>query len=476
MKTQKEKTETKDTNKKELVTPECGCFPDYHVYNSNEIRIRGFVKWLSALPKECQPDVLCFQELMWLPTTEYLSSRLEQLGYTTGINIDPLSPDNQGTYTGMGSATFKRAGSGLAMYYKDAVLNLKQSGKAMFEHRLGADYLCEKGYLWCVFERNHQHFAVMTLHPQAYVDIALKGPPCENKLVSEMRGIAVMQMKSLGGYPMCIEQIHVKQFEQIRNTIQKLKEITPNIIITGDFNVNSFKAEVNSKEEQSYETAVQGEDEGREFRNVQKILEAKSVASASQVGSQKPYRLTWDPDHNLFCRSHDTNIPSVYQKIDHTFITNDSQFSYVDQQIVPLRLNPFPELDLFWTSACFKMRAVHGSNPSNTMIHQSLMKGIEQRNKALQQASLEQKNDPKQWIRYIQQLPFSQSSQLWKGLEWYGFLTQATPTEPIDFGIQQFQSEYAKQLLNEYKIGDPHPFRMLAEVSDHAGLMTRFVL
>ena len=475
-------TETKTNESKEqksggMVAPECGCYPEYHVYNSNEVRVRGFVKWLMSIPNKSQPDILCFQELMWLPTTEYLSSQLEKLGYTTGINIDPLSPDNQGSTVQLSpTAKFKRAGSGLAIYYKDSKLTLLKSGKAMFDKRLGADYLCEKGYMWCVFRTSSPSahiFAVLTLHPQAYVNIATQGPPCENPMVGKLRLMAVEQMKSLGGYPRCIEAVHMAQFAQIAQTVKELQQNeTKNIIITGDYNVNSFLPEIDSKEEQNPKTATEGENNNREFKLVEGILQAQSVPSAQG----QTFKLTWDPSINLFCRSLDPRQPSVYQKIDHTMTTKGSAFSYVDQQIVPLSFQqlsfqPFPELDLFWTDICGAIRA--GSGPSlsypNQLMKDRITQGMIQKQKALQSATSEQKNDPVQWALYIQSLPFEKSSQLWKGLEFYGFLTEATLTESKDFAIRQFQS-----LLTRYKIGDPHPFRMLAEVSDHAALITRF--
>lgn len=462
--------------KKSLVVPECGCYPDYHVYNSHELRVRGFVKWLQMLPATLQPNILCFQELMWLPCTEYLSAELEKLGFTTGVDIDPLCPKNQGTTIPI-SATqkFKRAGSGLAIYYKDSLFELVSSGTEMFTDRLGADYLCEKGYLWVVLKDVKQKvmFSVLTLHPQAYVKISAQSPPCENKMVSQLRQVAVQQMEKMGGYPKCIEMVHRSQFDQIVKTLSVIQNTTPNIIITGDFNVNSYQAAAGSKEEQQPDTAKLGDNKNQEFMNVLQILHAQTVPFAKCVDESKQICFTWDPASNEFAKSLDSKSPSVYQKIDHTVILPNNKFAYIDQQIVPLPLRPFPELDLFWSEVCKDVRKNQGRDPENDinrLMNQRLMLGLIQRKKAIDNATQEQQTNPQAWIAYIQSLPFKESSQLWKGFDYYQFQTAPTPTTSIDFGVKQFQSY--RDL--HYKIGDPHPFPMYNQVSDHHGLMTRF--
>jgi hypothetical protein len=458
---------------KSLVVPECGCYPDYHVYNSHELRIRGFVKWLRSLPSTLQPNILCFQELMWLPCTEYLSAELEKLGYTTGIDIDPLCPKNQGTTIGISETQkFKRAGSGLAIYYKDNQFELVSCGTEMFNDRLGADYLCEKGYLWAVLKDvlRKVTFAVLTLHPQAYVKISAHSPPCENKMVTQLRQVAVQQMNKMGGYPKCIAMVHQSQFAQIAKTLLLLQSLTSNIIITGDFNVNSFQAEAGSKEEQHPDTAKLGENKNREFLQVLSILNAQTVPFAKCADDSKKVCFTWDPASNEFAKSLDSKSPSVYQKIDHTVVLPNHKFMYIDQQIVPLPLRPFPELDLFWSEVCKEVRRGDPNNDINKIMNQRLMIGMMQRKHAMENASEEQKTNPQAWMSYILSLPFSESSQLWKGLEFYQFQTTPTPTASVDFGVQQFQGHRDLQ----YKIGDPHPFPMYNQVSDHTGLMTRF--
>jgi hypothetical protein len=463
------------SSKQATVNAECGCFPDYHVYNAHEIRVRGFVHWLSRLDVALQPQILCFQELLWLPMTEYLSASLEKLNYTTGINIDPLSPENQGTAINIDKSTkFKRAGAGLAIYYREP-LELRSCGKATFDDRLGADYLCEKGYMWAIF-RSPKHkvdFTIMTLHPQAYVALSQTSPPCESKLVKGLRHIATEQITKLGGYPKAIEMVHQKQFAQIAKTLEILKETTSNIMITGDFNVNSFAARAGSKQETNLETATVGFNQGEEFLMTEKILNATAVPLAQPASNL----LSWNPGTNLFARSQDSRAPSVYQKIDHTFVYKGSQFCYIDQQIVPLRLRPFPELDLYWTSVCKAVRGVHArDDPVNKVMVERLVLGTVQKQRALDNATQEQKTNPEQWRDYIQGLSFEDSSQLWKGLEFYGFQTKQdlTKGEQMDFGVRQFSA--APYLLQSYKYGDPHPFSMHNAVSDHEALITRFQL
>lgn len=477
--------------KQAFLTADCICQPDYHVYNSHEVRVRGFLRWLFSVPAALRPDIICFQELMWLPMVELIWSELEKLGYTTTAEIDPLSPANRGqTIPISETVKYSTIGSGLAIFYLDSRFDVVTSKSVAFAERLGADRICEKGFMWLILADKRQlpmlrtPFCVLTLHPQAYVKLEKDSPPCESAMLKSLRRMAASQIDQLGGYPKAIEMVHVKQFQQIAAAVnESILPLTSNVIFTGDFNVNSFEPEAGSIEETDPTRAAKGPLQGREFRQTLAILDAVPVPTAlsSSTTTSKTSVFTWDPARNWFAASEKGS--SVFQKIDHTLLRKGSQgVSFIDQQIVPLPLIPFPELDLYWTPMCAKVRKGFADYINEAMAERVRL-GQAQRKKARfafeSQTAAGQQTD-ENWERYVLGLDFAESSQLWKGLVFYGFQIEAKhgrDERSIDYGVRQFLNVIlAKQLLLGLKVGDVHPFRMFNNVSDHFGLMTRLSL
>ena len=152
---------------------------------------------------------------------------------------------------------------------------------------------------------------------------------------------------------------------------------------------------------------------------------------------------------------------------------------YMDNQCVPILSKvSFPELAPLWSFDCVLTRdtlikkqsgvldpllqkRLNAYQVINQKSRDSYKKGQDQLS-YLQQSFSSQKMNEEKWVSFLQKAPFSISSQIWKGLEFYGYQKE-------DKDVQRLQA-------HKFKIGSPHPFRMQTEVSDHYAVLSTIVL
>lgn len=471
------------------------CDDEWTLFNSQDRRMRGFFEWLDSLPPHVAPHILCFQEIMWGPMIDIAESALKKRGFTTlasiGLDID----------RGCRTCVPPRMGSGLGIYVKaSAQLDVVDGDKLIFDHKLGADWLVEKGFKWALVRcRNKQllgrhtvatkgegYFVVITCHPQAYNQLYTEVAPGESWFVGFMRKLTRLDFDLRGGFPFAVAKAHKHQYQQIASHVRD--EIVPRSLkrtsfllgafLAADLNVNRYAVTPESGEESCVSHATTPE-LSREFAAV---LKTGSCATPKLLVEPIAYlqppnggRFTWDAAQNSIARplipSGSRSLAWIDSVMSCTFGSVDAIGLplYVDNRALAMRLpRPVPEISPFWTSRCYSWRkqfadARTSYNLVNTEINKRLALGQRQRHHLLGIFRLSPVADQtmERWKQLVLKAPERLSSQLWKGVEHYGFL-------PNDL--------YVLRETKHLKIGQPHPFRMLADVSDHHAVLARIRL
>lgn len=443
------------------------CDPEYQVYNSHERRARGFIQSLEIL--QHQPDILCLQELMWSPMIVLIDDALQALGYATHSIIHPLAKANKGTPT--------LAASGLAIYVKTSRLKIEHSGIQTFNTRIGLDHLSRKGLIWAYLrpQDNNKPFIVMTLHPQAYVQVSSTSPPCgESEMASGLRDLLRMEKLFYGGYPKVIETVHKDQIDDIASILALLKQkfskhIQNRILLVGDWNINSYAPRTGyDLDEQDYYTAQKGDSQNAEYRSL--LIHTLHLKAGKRLNAQE-YPFSWDPRKIVFARDQGGDSP-VYQNIDHAFLLRADTNASLTERLLPLYLKPFPELGAFWSFSSHKcrmrltsMQEEKGEEGYKAIIIASQRRisfGQLQRKKALKKWTEEGEGKRQTWEEFVLALPYRESSQLWKGFAFYEI-------QDTDVGAIWMQKH------EPLEIGQIHPYRMLNAVSDHMALWCSYI-
>lgn len=481
-----------------LPTP-CLCEPDYHLYNAHEPRVRGFAEFLRRTSP--MPEVLVLQEVMWFPTAELLSAELLKLGYSTHENIDPINPMNRGSIEP--TTNMPVAPSGLAIYVRDnSAFRIVDAQRFVFKTRIGVDQLAEKGFAWMLVETalTKTKTLILTLHPQAYLKIEAKSPPCEDAKLQMLRNVAQHQVKSIVAsngkgdsnakgddndiWRRAIETVHRAQFQQIQTEIARMEKQYPGLrcVLAGDLNVNRFSPLPWSADEQDKERA-QTSSVGAEYKALLSMLPGFVCLPMSDVDT---HPFSWDTSDNSFAKGL-VGEPPTFQRIDGCWIKNWATplFSTRCETVCPMRMPPTPELSPFWTGQCLAQAMSNNTKHIWPTMKERLVLGWKQLRACLLQATepahrdhvstftneqlmnrLEYivQNKLPEWKAFLKRQPADKTSQLWLGVNGYPLLSAD------DWGVQEYRKARS---LNAWtlKIGQPHTFRMLSDVSDHHGLM-----
>jgi hypothetical protein len=142
---------------------------------------------------------------------------------------------------------------------------------------------------------------------------------------------------------------------------------------------------------------------------------------------------------------------------------------------------PFPELSALWQAPCFKERNKAMAD-NKTQMGENWFRRYKHANEDyLERLALGEKQSryqlskfneskkpftPRHWIKWIRDADFYLSSQLWKGLDFYGFL-------PTDFNLR---GNYYHPWAAPLEIGRPHGYRMICDASDHSAVLGEFEL
>ena len=498
------------------------CDPESHCANSQEHRFRALFQWIEKCPEYNIPHIFCLQEVLWAPLIEYTDKSFQKYGYHTHANISLL------TDQGCNVCVPPRCGSGLGIYVSEKHhLKIVDGDRMVFSDRLGTDKLSEKGVKWALVEcsnpkfisQNHKKiqkifFVVLTLHTQPYDHLAADSSPHENWLTWFVRKIVQWEIQYYGGFPFSTVEMHIKQFREIRDYIHNTimvrcrdylnKEKIPlqrlvGFFSGGDFNVNRYAVKPGSKEEKDREKAFT-EYESREFvamcQSLNSQLPRVLIEPTVELRSKEEGKYTWDTVNNTLGRD---DKAAEYAWLDSILYMKKYGFKtpkYMDNRVIAIRLAPFPEISPFYLSKCVRSRSYdlvkHGKDMNskraksyiiaNQAILQRLKIGQQQHYKILQSfqlkknriildfnMQLEEKNDEnllqqiieKEWINHVRSTPYKDSSQIWKGIEFYGF---------------QISDKHAKEVNQNFKIGEPHSFKMLHDMSDHYAVMSRIIL
>jgi hypothetical protein len=283
------------------------------------------------------------------------------------------------------------------------------------------------------------------------------------------------------------------------------------VFFAGDFNINRWDTSPFNPQLSDPVLAQANRKISDEIKMAWKILIAaqpaivRSPADPEQTTYESFFRdlFTWNGSLNALAKSPlPTNKPT-YEWLDYVLFSTLDCFPkpyYMDNHVEPMELTPFPEIIDLWTRPCYEKRKSWIS--STTLIDTTQQEkdqkginiGIEQRfNLGVQQlqrclirfnAFLATKSQPPwqfytqavdpptdaslaspiigAWVRYIRTLPFSETSQLWKGLNFFGYVAS-------DLSESQLKS------LPRF-IGEPHAYRMLYNVSDHFAVSSRILL
>jgi hypothetical protein len=188
-------------------------------------------------------------------------------------------------------------------------------------------------------------------------------------------------------------------------------------------------------------------------------------------------RFTWDGRYNSIAKPILPELKPAFAWIDSVMacglglgLDDDvvQNVRYIDNRSIAMRLPvPVPEIAPFWTSKCTRWRNQHSSHhPSysalNRHIHRRLLIGHHQLTRLqAMYAHQKQQGNATSWADFVKAAPFAISSQLWKGAAFYGLRTD-------DLHVLKETSHL--------KIGDPHPFRMLSDVTDHHAVLSRILL
>jgi hypothetical protein len=476
------------------------CDDEWTLFNSQDRRMRAFFEWLDGLPPHVAPHILCFQEIMWGPMIDIAEVALKKRGWITLASIS-LDVDR-----GCRTCVPPRMGSGLGIYVRtSAALDVVEGDKLIFDHKLGADWLVEKGFKWALVRcRNKQllgrhavatkgegYFVVITCHPQAYNQLYTEVAPGESWFVGFMRKLTRFDFDWRGGFPFAIANAHKKQYQQIADYVRD--EILPRSLkrtnyllgtfLAADLNVNRYAVTPESSEESCPNHAATPH-LSREFAAVLKTGSCKApkllLEPVRELQPPNGGRFTWDASQNTIARP---LIPSGSRSLAWIDSVMSCNFGvapetlgtpvYVDNRALAMRLpKPIPEISPFWTSRCYSWRKQFANartsyNMVNTEINKRLtlgfaqlrhLRSIFQLNPTPQATAAER---VQRWKELVLGAPERLSSQLWKGAAHYGFM-------PNDL--------YVMRETKHLKIGLPHPFRMLSDVSDHHAVLARIIL
>jgi hypothetical protein len=202
-------------------------------------------------------------------------------------------------------------------------------------------------------------------------------------------------------------------------------------------------------------------------------------------------QFTWNGSHNSVAKPLTSDSPPAFAWIDSVlacgYKLNDKEKTplvmparYIDNRSLAMKLPvAVPEISPFWTSKCFLWRRSNQKHDPiydqiNTLISSNLFTGFQQRQYLLRQffkfhapasdteGTCGTKNMlQKKWIKFVLGAPYNLSSQIWKGPKFYGLRTDDL---------------HVHRETQHLKIGDPHPFRMLQDVSDHHAVLARILL
>lgn len=469
------------------LSKESACDPEYHLFNSQQKRMRSFFEWLDEFPLLI--DIICLQEVMWKPMIVIAREEMKKRGYTTHKDIDLMSDLGSSSSLGflISSFSLPEAGSGLAIYVRSG-LQILRSGKETFEKRIGVDHLAQKGLKWAiVLNEKKETIGVLTTHPQAYQDIPERPKTgligTESIMGSMARNFGIKEMQLLGGYPWAITYVHSLQFKQIRNTIEELISENPDLkgmFVAGDMNVNRYPTKPDSEEEKDLLNAFQENKISKEFVWMLKDLNCTHPPIKANPFAPFGGKFTWDGLNNTMAHPLN-NSRGALSWIDYILYFNGlkTKPKYMDNQCVPILSKvSFPELAPLWSFDCVLTRdklikkqsgvldpllkkRLNAYQVINQKSRDSYQKGQDQL-LYLQKSFASQKLSEDKWGPFLQKAPFSISSQIWKGLEFYGYQKE-------DKDVQRLQA-------HKFKVGSPHPFRMQTEVSDHYAVLSTIVL
>lgn len=474
------------------------CDDEWALFNSQDRRMRAFFEWLDRLPAHVAPHILCFQEIMWGPMIDIAESALKERGFTTLTSIS-MDVDR-----GCKTCIPPRMGSGLGIYVRSsAQLDVVDGDKLIFDHKLGADWLVEKGFKWALVRcrdksllnrhaaaaKGEGYFVVITCHPQAYNQLYSDIAPGESWFVGFMRKMTRLNFDLRGGFPTAITFAHRKQYQQIvdyvrSEIIPRSMKRTPFLLgafLAADLNVNRYAVTPESGQESCSKHAVTRK-LSREYTAVLKTGMCQPpptlIEPISRLQPPQGGRFTWDAAQNTIARPLIPNGSRSLAWIDCVMACSFGVSSkhlgmplYVDNRALSMRLTRgIPEISPFWTSRCSRWRQqLADKRPSyplvNREIQKRLAKGLAQLRHLQSIFRLGQSSSPppeeERWKQLVLNAPEKLSSQLWKGLEFYGFRSNDL---------------YVLRETRDLKIGSPHPFRMLYDVSDHHAVLGRILL
>jgi hypothetical protein len=461
------------------------CDTEYFLSNAQERRMRGFFEWLDKLESHVLPHVICFQEVIWVPMIDICVKELNKRGYVSHTNIS-LDHD-KGSPT---SFPAPKMGSGLGIYVqRSAGLNVIDGGRQVFDHRLGADWICDKGFKWalisirnpnlCALTKGEAYIVVLTTHPQAYNELHHYSPAGEGFWTRMMRKIARFDFDLRGGFPWAIVKAHKNQYHQIANHINQViiprvqdkigcKTVLRGLFVAGDFNVNRYATQPETAAESDPFRAFTAE-ESREFVAVRTTLGCSSAPTILQepdvrLRPKHGGKFTWDGTDNSLAKPMVSSAPPAFAWIDSILACAQKlvlPVKYLDNRSIAMRLpTPIPEVAPFWRLPCYRWRQYQEEYRSiNREIIRRMRQGIGQYRYL---ANIYRKfNNRQSWTRFVQSAPYELSSQLWKGVDFYKLRTD-------DLHINKHTIHL--------KIGDPHPFRMIADVTDHHAVLARIKL
>jgi len=465
------------------------CDEEYHLYNSQERRMRGFFEWMDSLPVDLKPNIICLQEMMWCNMIVYASEQFAKRGFVTHKKVDLLQ--DQGDYDSM----IPTAGSGLGIYVLQKAFQLIESESETFETKVGVDKLAKKGFKWMVIESKmlRRKLIVLNTHPQAYQKLdarpstgVIGSDTFLSKIISWIRGHALDQIDQLGGYPLAIARVHTKQLEQIRNTLLKLitKYQPTNVFLGGDMNINLYATVPDSMEEKQEETARKGVSQEAQFMfQFLKLQQPKIVCETREPWAPPSAgQFTWNGHENSWAKQL-TGAKGSLSWLDYVLI--GGKYKYGENRCLPvLSRREFPEIAPIWIPFCtakrnyFIRKSVSDDAPKDVKQHVRGYRTLNDAAKArvtLGQQQLQRLRtefdvlpEPKNWVSFVQKANVSESSQIWKGLRYYGLLE-------TDFDVTQLRIKYACD-LRKVKIGTPHPFRVTRDLSDHYAVLGSFCL
>lgn len=483
------------------------CDDEYHLANAQDRRMRGLFEWLDALPDHVRPHILCLQEVIWRPMVNIAERELARRGFVTLPSIS-LREDR-----GCATCVPPRAGSGLGIYVQQRDgLEPVDGDRMMFDERLGTDWLVEKGVKWMAvavapspLAPNGATLMVATTHPQAYNQLNRDSPPGESWFTSLLRQAALADLDWRGGYPYAISDMHRRQYRQaaayLRDTaLPRTRKAASGrrlpllgAFVGADLNVNRFAVTPSSPEEADPARSVTAT-VSREFQAAVGTLRCRQPRivreTSASIGPEAGGVFTWDGTHNSMAAPLLPTAAPAHGWIDAVLACSpDGRCpapAYMDNRAVRLRLGcPCPELGPFWLSPCARWRARALADAdlaparraayaaANRLAAGRLAQGRAQffrlASAFLRDGSWancvglltgRRPDLADGWASAVRAAPDAQSSQVWKGLEFYGL-------QPSDL--------YARAAAR-IPIGAPHPFRMINDVSDHHGVLARIRL